>query len=211
MNKQKIVEFEKAYARIIAHIMGDGNLTEKYIRYNNKNHTLLEQFKKDIILVFRKTHFTEGKVNSGTPFVNVSSKAIVADLRKHHPTYKSGEINVPPFIRKSNLNIKAEFLKAYYDDEGCASLRSFRGKEWKRSISLGSKSRTMLENIYTFFINDFDIKPNKLIAYSYKGFIWYILTITGKENIEQFSKKIGFSHPDKIQKLDRILQSYIRK
>ena len=44
-----------------------------------------------------------------------------------------------------------------------------------------------------------------------KKFTNYVLSITGKENFLGFRNEIGFSHPNKINRLNDLINSYIRK
>ena len=47
-NKEK----SKILAGIVAHLMGDGCVTNKYFMYSNKNPLLLENYEKNFLLIF---------------------------------------------------------------------------------------------------------------------------------------------------------------
>ena len=70
----------KNMARIIAKISGDGHLSKRQIMYFNTCSVLTEEFKKDIKETFGNVNFSEGLMSSGTPYVAVSCKHIVAEL-----------------------------------------------------------------------------------------------------------------------------------
>lgn len=200
--------------KVIGHLMGDGYVSKRYLRYNNKNLFLLDNFKKHMSNVFGDIHFIEGKVNSGTKFVQVQNKKIIPYLFTLCTEFKSEFLRFPSFIH-SNEN-KAMFISAIFDDEGCVGLRIFRKtNEIKRNLEIASKSKKFLEDIKIILEKDFDIKTNKLISFKRnlngKEFITWKLSITGKENFIKFKEKIGFTHPEKKNKLEKMISSYIIK
>lgn len=202
-------------ARCIAKLSGDGNIYQGiashngYVRYSNKCKVLREEFKKDIHNIFGKIPLTKGITNSGTPFIQTHRKEIVKFFLKYLNSYKSENIFIPAEIKKSNIYIKAAFLRAIYDDEGSPRLRTFRLKEWKRNISLYSSSKKLIKEIKEVLKKDFNIKSNKLYKDIRKdGRVSFALDITGKGDFELFQQKIGFSHPIKRKKLRLLLASY---
>lgn len=206
----------KILSRVIAHLMGDGNVSIRYLRYNNKNQFLLDKFQEDMNILFGDIHFIYGKCNSGTSFVQVQNKNILLFLRSLVSDFRSGSLKFPIFIKSNEL--KKEFLKAFYDDEGCVALRVFRKtSEIKRNITLCAKSKAFLTEIKNILQRDFLISSNKITEckkvdkIKNKEYYYYVLSISGKENFESFKNKIGFYHPDKIKKLDLMINSYIRK
>jgi len=201
----------ESLARCLAKISGDGYLYSTYIRYNNTCKVLREEFKKDITNEFGNVHFTEGVVNSGTPFVHVTRKNIVKVFLKHLPDFRSDFIYIPPSVRRSSRRIQKEYLRAFYDDEGSPSLKlAYKTREWKRCIALTSNSYRILEEIKSFLEYLSQIHSNKIIRtkphsnYDQS----YVLTITGKKNFIKFQRHIGFKHPRKIKKLQLLLDSY---
>jgi len=92
----------KVLARIIAHLMGDGNVSLRYLRYNNTNIFLLNQFKQDMGLIFGKIHFIEGKANSGTSFVQVQNKQLILFIKSLVKDFKS-------YYLLNNANILKSF------------------------------------------------------------------------------------------------------
>lgn len=209
-NKEKL----KVLSRIVAHLMGDGCVTNKYFAYYNKNECLLNNFEKDVHTLFEKIHITKGKTNSGTRFLMISNKSIINFLKSLISDYRSFSLYTPKFI--SNKNLQKEFLCALYDDEGCVALRIFRKtNEIKRNLTLSSNSLRLIEEIKEILTNNFEIISNKISKCvknkDSREFVNYVLSITGKENFIKFKEEIGFTHPDKIRKLNLMIHSYIRK
>ena len=201
----------KGFVRCLAKISGDGYLNNKYIRYSNTCRELLEEFRKDITKEFGKIKFTEGIGNSGTPFIQIHGKTIINKFLEYQKDFRSKVIFIPRVIKNSSKSIQREYLRAFYDDEGCPSLRLFnKTKEWKRSISLTSNSIMLLKDVKKLLLNNFGIKSNKIIR-TKKNSNYdrsFVLTITGKDNLTEFKDNIGFKHPNKIRRLNFILRSY---
>ena len=210
MNQNSII----LLARIVSHLMGDGCVTKRYLRYNNKNKTLIDNFKRCFLILSPSVHFIEGKVSSGTSFAQIQNKEIINFLLTICPDFRSQYLEFPKFF--DSYETKKEFISTIFDDEGCVSLRVFKKTgEIKRNLEIASKSRKMLRDIKEILEKDFMIKCNKLISFKRKlnntEFTTWKLSITGKENFIKFKDKINFLHPEKKIRLDLMINSYIRK
>jgi len=197
----------KEFARCLAKISGDGNLRPRHVRYNNTCAVLLQEFKEDMVKEFGELHFTEGKVNTGTPFVVASRVWIVKRFLEQLPDFRSSAIYIPDSVKEADEDVQAAYLRSFYDDEGCAALRLYeKGNEWKRNITLTSNSFRILEDVKCLLLISFGIKTNSIIRNG-KGDA-YVLSITGKGNIAKFKERIGFLHPLKVRRLDLMVESY---
>lgn len=58
-------EKTKILARVVAHYMGDGCVTNRYAAYFNKNETLLNNFEKDILTLFEGGILSKGSIIPG--------------------------------------------------------------------------------------------------------------------------------------------------
>jgi len=198
------------FARCIARISGDGYLYYRYIRYSNKCPELIREFKEDMVSEFGGINFTEGISNSGTPFVQVHGKNLIKKFTNYLEDYRSTSIKIPNEIKQGSKRLKSVYLRALYDDEGCATLRlNNNTKEWKRNLTLCSNSIMLLKEVEGILVSTFKIKTNKIIRN--KNAIkdrCYVLAITGKDNFNKFKEKIGFLSPRKRKRLEMIIISY---
>jgi len=204
----------KVLSKIIAHVMGDGCLTSRYLRYNNKDEFLLNDFKDDFKKLFGEVHFIKGKVNSGTSFIQIQNKEIINFLFSLIKDFRSSTLKFPIFLNSNEL--KKEFLSAIFDDGGCVGLRIFKKTgEIKKNLEIASKSYEFMVDIKNILENDFNIKCNKIIFFKRnfdeKEFITWKLSITSKENFVNFRNKINFNSTIKKEKLDLMINSYIKK
>jgi intein/homing endonuclease len=174
-------------ARIVAHLMGDGCVTSRYMRYNNTNEYLLEQFKTNMTQEFGKNiHFIDGTVNSGTRFTQIQNKEILEKLFEIAKSYKSGEIEVPTKVMNADIEVKKAFIRALFDDEGSVKLSVCqKNGKIKRDVHMCSKSKRIIKQIKKILENELKIKCNKigkdLRKRNNKKYITWILRITGEK------------------------------
>ncbi len=197
-------------ARIIAKVGGDGYLGKHQIMYFNKCSTLMEEFKNDIKSEFGNRTLSEGLMSSGTPYISIPGKDVVTILLGYQNSYKSQDITIPKRVIQTGGIALKEFIRAFYDDEGCAALRLNRKtNEWKRNVTISSNSRKILiqikEELYKVGIISNKIIRNDPLGNRDKT---SALSVTGRENFILFKEKIGFKHPRKIKMLDLIIESY---
>lgn len=201
----------KNFARCLAKISGDGNLNRYCIRYSNSCDTLIEEFKQDMNYLFKNIKFYEGRKDSKTKYVQVYGKSKTEVFLRELSSFKSSDILVPESIKNSDDSVMAEYLRAFYDDEGCVAIRLHKKtNEWKRNITLTSNSLKILEEIKNILLSRFQIYSNKIIptAKNRADDKTFVLAISGKGNISKFKDNIGFKHPKKIKKLELTMKSY---
>lgn len=160
---------------LIAHLLFDGGVyPNRGCSYNNRSMALMlcVEEKMHLVYDFEPTHYT----NPLTGVLRIS----------YHNVALAGYLNNKIFELKKQiphlpLNLRSEFLRAFFDDEGCID---YRPKESRRSIRGYQKDIKILKLIQSlladFSIDSHIVKPNEVM-------------IVGKENLIRFEQKINFS------------------
>ena len=196
--------FEKltiAKARIIAHLIGDGSVYQSNhdynIEYEVKDLESLNSFEKDMLSVYG-LKLTKGFKESGftgkpVPFLRLRSKLAYEDLLKYS-TYKSEDWKIKSKILQSSKQIKKEFLKAFFDDEGSVVPEGKKG-----IIKLYSINKEGLQQIQKMLL-EFNIDSQLGSGYGAKRNVYALLI----KALDRFHKKIGFNLARKQSKLNKL-------
>jgi hypothetical protein len=192
-------------ARIIAHLTGDGWLrtNRSEIGYKNKNPFLINQFINDFKEVYGSNLEMYKNNRNGITEITSGISSIFNDLKRYGP-FSSREWKIPKEILKSNNKIKIEFLKSIFDDEGCVDFRRDGKGYLCRRITMTLTNESALKNIHSLLKN-FNINSR---IYKKSKYDWFELYIGGQKNLTNFKNKVGFSHPNKEQKLNSLINSY---
>lgn len=196
-------DLTKEKARIIGHLIGDGCVykcrTDYNMKYEVKDNDLLEQFEKDLIFVYglkpTKGFNPSGKTSKLIPYVRLRSKLVFGDL-KRYCEFGSANWFVPSQILFANQNIKIEFLRALFDDEG--SVIPERDSAIIRLYSINLAGLKQIQKM----IEEFNI-PSKIVAgYGSKRNVYGLII----RNIKLFCSKIGFNSIRKQSKLRKYVK-----
>ena len=101
-------------------------------------------------------------------------------------------------IKNSPVTCKTSFLKGVFDAESSIHLNRF-------VIALSNKNTDLLD-FCKELLKEFDIKTGSICKSN--GDVFEVC-IFGRENLQKYKERIGFSHPDRTEKLNRILNRYI--
>jgi DNA-binding transcriptional ArsR family regulator len=198
------IRLSEELSRIIAHLLGDGCLTinrrgHYNLQYYNKCKKLREIFKADAKKVFGNVHIHEA-INKGVPYVFLPAPVSIIILSLM-PKTSSSSSRVPNFIRTASRKIKKEFIKAFMDDEA-----TVRYKPPVRYIGLTLSNKKLLKDIRDI-LKEFDIQTTKIHDRIYKKrYVAYYFNIINHHNLNNFCKKIGFYHPEKRKRLDKLIK-----
>lgn len=188
----KKLQINKEAVRIIAHCLFDGSVCiakrgDYRISYTNSSMKEISQFVKDFSKSFeiQPTAFKTIK-GKGLNWYEVCfcSKRAYIDLHRYMPVYSTSSKNsiLPKWILALPEDLKIEFLRAFWCDEGCiASDGKIHGK---------SKSRRIIEQIASLHKSlgiDCTIWKDNVS----KNFAVYVKKKSS--NVEKFSK-IGFGN-----------------
>lgn len=194
------MEFDENLAAIHAYLCGDGYViknpdTQKhkyyYIGLRNTNEVLLKDFQQKFKAVFGITPII---TNEGR--CKIQNKEIYTILTKEF-SYYSYEWKFP-ILSKEN---EKYWLRAFFDCEGWVENQPRKS----RLIGLDCCNEAGLIQVKEALLRQ---GINSQIKKKSNRTIWR-LTICGKENILQYRQEIGFLHPQKKQKLEEALASYL--
>ena len=128
--KPQQIKISPQKTRIIAHLMFDGTIFKlKYhrvMRYINSSRELINQFTQDVYEIYglMPSAFEELEGKTSPVFkVTFYSKEMYEDLLKYSSSYSTSktETSIPELILKGNRDVKIEFLRAFWEDEGSIS------------------------------------------------------------------------------------------
>jgi len=196
----------KSKARLIAHLKADGYVgrcgkrkTNYWIALECGNKGELKKFERDILDIYglrAKWALNESGKKPGTYNwkVFIRSKLAYEDLQRYGP-YDSYSWKVPQEIKAANKAIKAEFIRAFFDDEAtvlpkCRIIRLY---------SINLKGLTEILHM----LREFGICGKIYSGFGLRRNI-FGLEIRGQKNIGIFREEINFSIPEKTKKLSLI-------
>ncbi|MDI6825753.1 MAG: LAGLIDADG family homing endonuclease [Candidatus Aenigmarchaeota archaeon] len=223
----------KELASIIGHCFGDGHTSIQKCWYYNTTRELLEKFKNNLKSAFStnlELKIKKDRRKLYRMFIPISIGHLLIMVGAPKGKKVNQQLVVPDWIINGSKEIKAKFLRALFDDEACVSFR----KGGKNSIIFGLSTRKEFVKFLKEFLNsiqkilsDIGIESNELYKGrpSYKPFFgkdkWIEIpkevksrsikiefTITGYKNFLKFFHQIGFTHPLKHMKLQKIISNY---
>ncbi len=196
-----------SFFRILGHILGDGGIhvikkEGKYRAfYVNNEQALLDSFVNDVKKLFKNFKiYTRKRENHGD---EVWLPTTIGYLFYKILEYdKNTEKRVPGFVYSTkDEKLISSLLQALFDDEGFIYV-----DKYIVNISLGNEK--LLQDVKAL-LGKINIKTNKIRKISPKNkSVMYIFSITSKENILKFAKKVNFIHPKKKQKLKTLVNKY---
>ena len=159
---------------LVAHLLFDGEIARTRCAYNNRSTALVERVER---LMCEWYDFEPSRYYNkitGVSRITYNNVALSFYLNK-----KSEELLRN--IKKMSPKLKRQFLRAFFDDEGCMD---YRPEENRRSIR-GYQKKVSILRLIQILLADLNIdarviKPNEVI-------------IVGKENLIRFEQGINFS------------------
>jgi len=160
---------------LTAHLLFDGGIYPKSgCTYNNRSKALIDRVEEymHFIYLFEPTRYT----NPLTGVLRISYHNVaLAIYMKNKVQGLLQNVYVLP------LNLKKEFVRAFFDDEGCMD---YRPEKNRRSIR-GYQKDVRILKIIKSLLTDFDITSRVVLPNE--------VVIVGKENLMKFEREINFS------------------
>ncbi|MFH0868183.1 MAG: LAGLIDADG family homing endonuclease [Candidatus Woesearchaeota archaeon] len=200
--KSGFEKLTKEKSRIIAHLIGDGcafvSRHDYNMKYEVSDRELLNSFEKDMVEVYglklTKGSKPSGKTGKLIPFVRLRSKLVYEDLLKYS-SYFSKDWKINRKLLNSSREIKREFLKAFFDDEGSVYKQGNKGITKLYSINLKG-----LKQIQKMLL-EFGITGKIYSGYGLKRNVYAFLI----DDLKLFHKEIGFNLKRKQEKLESLI------
>lgn len=171
---KKFALWDKNMVLLVSHLIFDGTINRTSCVYNNRNKPLLssvERCMKEIYNYKPKKYFDKKTGVSRIGYFNVSLSAYLQ--------IKSRELLKG--VRELPKDLHREFVRAFFDDEGCIdfrpkrNLRQIRG--YQKNLSILYLVQNLLRN---FGIKSNVVRPNEIV-------------IRGKKYLKKFEEEINFS------------------
>jgi len=200
------IKFSNELSRIIAHVIGDGGIANKHanftVTYSNKSKELLDEFRKDVKLVFgnvepiefynREAECLEFFYPSIVGLILTRIIGVQNDKNKHFPE----------FMTMVSENLRYNFLRSIFDDEGNINIEAYKINFEMANYNVVSFVKSMLEDfsIETGSITEINRSPNESLRYK--------LSISGSQNLMKFYRLINFTSLEKKDRLKTLINFY---
>lgn len=191
-DQQEEISLEKT--RIIAHLLFDGWINTSKTSHNKyifsfvcSSPIVIQQFIDDVKAVYGlENYWTEERNGEMCSITSFNSIQVIQDLMKYATTYKCGNnspIQVPIAIKEADENIKREFLRCFWSDEGGLSFD--RSRRRLQFILVGTQTNLIFLREIARLHDDFGI----VYRISEKK---YQIAIGRKAEKRKFVDRIGF-------------------
>lgn len=193
--------------RIFFHLLGDG-YGGKYGRgggkpyYRNYTKELLDEFKKDLKVFGEVPHIKRKTI--------VEIPKVIGYILEHiyKINFESHKSFIPSVIFQLPKEVIAQGIKAFADDE--ASVDDCRIRFYSSNKILLSGIKNLLIEKFPEFLGEIGKIEESKTYLRGKKFIRYSFPILSK-GLKPYSELIGFTHPEKLELLERIMRRGKRK
>lgn len=160
---------------LIAHLLFDGEILRTRCVYNNRSEALIKCVEKLMHALYEFEPKRYLNQLTGVHRISYHNVTLGAYVEKK-------SVELLRTVKGMPLNLKREFVRAFFDDEGCID---YRPHESRRSVR-GYQKDVRILKIIKILLADFNIVakivfPNEVV-------------IVGKENLMRFEREINFSH-----------------
>lgn len=167
-------EWSASTILLVGHLLFDGELVHGGCIYNNRSEALVAQVESLMKEIYAFEPKRWRNPATGVNRISYHNVALSAYLKK-----KSKELLQQ--ARGMPLGLKREFIRAFFDDEGCMDFRPAtnhrRVRGYQKNVSILKLVRVLLGDLD---ISALLVPPNEVV-------------IVGKENLIRFEKEINFS------------------
>lgn len=176
---KRFTSWNKELVCLVSHLVFDGEIRHEGCIYNNRNMVLLDRVEDCMKTIYSLEPRRYTNAFTGVSRISYFNVALGAYIKK-----KSAELLSE--IQTLPKELKREFLRSFFDDEGCIDYRRDRHLRRVRGYQKNVDTLFLIQKLLTDFGISADIKqPNEVV-------------ITGKENLIKFQEEINFSRGVRI-------------
>lgn len=172
---KKFEEWRPEMVSLVAHLLFDGGIyPNSGCTYNNRSRALIHHVEKCMHFVydFEPTRYTNPL--TGVLRISYHNVALAGYMKNKVREFQQQARRLPQ-------GLKSEFLRAFFDDEGCIDYRPMENRRsirgYQKDIRILKLTQALLADLD---INARIVKPNEVV-------------IVGRENLIKFENEINFS------------------
>ncbi|MGB3922028.1 MAG: LAGLIDADG family homing endonuclease [Minisyncoccia bacterium] len=171
---KKFDRWEKKTVLLVAHLIFDGTISRTSCVYNNRNQSLLDMVENCMKEIYNYPPRRWVNTTTGVSRISYHNVALGAYLQ-----IKSKELL--KVIYRLPKALKKEFVRAFFDDEGCMDFRPKRNLRQIRGYQKDVSRLFLIQKLLSEFnIESRVLRPNEVV-------------ISRKENMQKFQEEINFS------------------
>ena len=214
----KIPEFiTKDFLYISGLIAGDGDIRKSNetfsIRLSNSNEQLRNIFEKTLKNEFAlRTDSQTGNEKRPTA-IRAHSKILAEILFKLGLCIspKSNKIKMSETLLHFSNELLSEYISGLYDTDGSINLRKTKGSDCIDLTTCSEKLARQLQLVFLRYNIHASLRTREPTTGKIKGnYKRHVLEIRGFENIKKFSENIQLRHPEKAEKIKKILSKNLK-
>lgn len=196
--------FSPKFAEFLSLVISEGSEQQRdgsyRIIFTNNNQKLMERF----IYTSRSLFALDtGSMRDNSRYIDSTSlKHLLEDIG-YDTLNNSRSKKIPEIVLNSTPRCKKRFLRVFFDAEGCME---------DHEVTVFSASRDIINSL-SYMLLEFGIiarmseREKRATNSDHKGDTYYQISISGAEQLEKFSSKIGFGIDRKQQKLESYVQN----
>lgn len=166
-------EWTPELVSLVAHLFFDGGIYKSCV-YTNRSRSLLKVVERCMRILYDYVPVTYTDQTTGVHRISYHNVALAAFLREK-------TIELVRIVQTLPLEHQREFLRAFFDDEGCMDYRKERNLRCVRGYQNDRHILSVVQAVLQKFDISAELKGKNEVV------------ITGKENLRTFQREINFS------------------
>lgn len=191
-----------ADTHLVGLILGDGHIDQNQIQFTNKEPALIQKFSDDVLKYSANKITSLTRDNVMVAEIWDKNLSVLINSKFDVPFGNKTKIfNMPENILKAGNVSVAELIKGLFDCDSHVNLIT-------NCIEFSTSNKNVVDVLPLMLLRFGIVSRTSMQKTDGKGNIgpYYKVTIYGRENLDKFSKSIGFYHPQKMLKLGRLLE-----